>query len=198
VGLRHCSEDLCRHLPSPGDFPQPEGCGSSLRRLEDPKVPGRLDPCGSSRRDSGRTLASPSAYSIGGFPPFVQRFEVSLEHGRNVDHQIGRDPTFHPQISRTTDDFSRSSPAREIKAAAREIKARQGLDSHCSSRICSPRLIRGDSEQVPKSREAFRPSREDRASGFGVRLADDPERVRLRSLLSRGFLIQAHVIRMAI
>ena len=71
-----------RSLPSPlvtEGLPQPEGCGLSLQRLDDPKVPGRLDPFGPSRRDCGSSLASRSARSIGSFPPSVRRLQVALQ-----------------------------------------------------------------------------------------------------------------------
>ena len=171
-----------RSLPSPpvtGGLPQPEGCGLSFRRLDDPKVPGRLDPFGSSRKDCGSSLASRSARSIGSFPPSVRRLQVSLQARAQCRPTFGRRvrvwlPKFREWLVTFREKGvvrNRSSPICLRLAKSNPVLAKskmtRGLTSGRGPGYVHPRLIGGDSEQAPGSRETLRLAR--RRPGLRVR-----------------------------
>jgi hypothetical protein len=178
VGLRHCSEDLCRRPSSPRDSLNPKavGClsdGSTTRR----------SPAGSILSDP----AGETAVLLLRVDPHA-RSEVSLrpcgacrfpsKHKRNVDHSktlvfdFGS-PNFASRwllFARVTwfEICSRwARPAREINPRAREIEDDSELDAGGLSRIRSHRLIGGDPGQAPESRETLRLAR--RRPGLRVR-----------------------------
>ena len=130
-----------RSLPSPpvtGGLPSARRLWVSLAQRDDPKVPGRLDPFGPSRRDCGSSLASRSARPIESFLSFVRCFEVSLQARRQCrPRATARDPFLLPKFREWLVTFRESPMVFREGAKSNQRLAKSNVVESLTSHIAT-------------------------------------------------------------